>query len=355
MKYKAFDTVTASKPYIDDEGRIRVPITASTSRVDRHGESVEQTFDLSDYLKNPVLLWNHTRDKSDYFYAGLPIGHVEKLQVSNDALTCELVFASEKANPLAPVIGNSFLERSIRAVSIGFDFTHKTETIDENGEPFTTLHGAKLVEISACVIPVNPDAVAKAMLLRKTESSQQSKRYKIAKKVKAMEMTQEELNKFLQQLAALLGLPSEATPDQILAAASEALAKENEAEQVLAETEAKDLKEAAAKVCALKMVLSDLQEKSTAEKAKAPSRIEEKIKKAIDNGFVSPSKAKSVREYAGKYGEKALDDYLVMASPIFSTVPVQTKSSDSHKRTSAQELSILKQLGLKPEDLENSK
>lgn len=355
MEYKAFEDVSTSRTTTDSEGRIRVAVIASSSRVDRNSESVAQNFDISDFLKNPVLLWNHARDKSTNFYAGIPIGHCENVKLVDGHLECDLVFATAKANPLAPIIANSFLEKSIRAVSIGFNFSHSVQ----NGE-VQELHGAQLVEISACVIPVNPDAVAKALELRKTELTHQLKRYKLAQKEKSMEMTQDELNKFLSQIAALLGVAAESTPEQILQAMTEKLGTtENGATEVLSETESSDLKEAAAKICSMKMVLSEMQAKSLAEKSKEPSitaqRIEEKIKKAVDSGILQPSKIKAVKEYADKYGEKALDDHLALTSKSFAVAPSRVLSIDSGKRTSVsmsvQEQSILKQLGLKAEDL----
>jgi len=337
MKYKIFDTVQISKKSVEGDA-IRVSVIASTARIDRNGERVEQKYDLSDYSKNPVLLWNHARDKNINFLAGLPIGYTENHRVDGGKFYCDLVFASAKANPLAPLIANSFVEKSIRAVSIGFDYGNKTET-EENGQSIKVLSGIKIVEISACVIGVNPDAVMIALKSYETTK----------KKAENMKMTPEELAQFLAQLAALVGLTPEATPEEILAAVSDKCGAP--ASQVMEAVGAETMQEAAAKVCSLKLVADAAIEQAKAQKSHEPNRIEQKIKHAIDKGILLPSTAKSVREYAAKYGEKALDDHLAMIGKSFAIAPTSTPkvSDEQAPKLKAFELEMLSQMGMTEE------
>ncbi len=95
-----------------DEATRSVPILASTpAPVD--GEALV-SWDLSRFIKNPVILWGHDA-------SALPIARAEDVQVTPEGLAMRVFFASERANPLAALVWESVCEGTVRAVSVGFE------------------------------------------------------------------------------------------------------------------------------------------------------------------------------------------------------------------------------------------
>jgi len=125
----------------------------STDAIDSYGEIVEQDWDLSRYLKNPVVLFAHQSRE-------LPIGQAKNVKVENGELVATLMFASEKANPLAENVWQSVREGVLRAVSVGFD-PHEVRTEKRDGVDVTVLAKNELYEISVTPIGANPEALAK--------------------------------------------------------------------------------------------------------------------------------------------------------------------------------------------------
>jgi hypothetical protein len=150
----------------DEAGRW-VDVVASTDTLDGHGDIVEQSFDLKRYKKNPVVLFLH--NAFGYFDGArpedfLPIGKGENVKVTGGQLEARIVFASEKASPIAERIFHQFKEGSLNAVSIGFKPGKVTRTENaDTGKVTYRLANNELFEISVVPIPSNPDAVAKAL------------------------------------------------------------------------------------------------------------------------------------------------------------------------------------------------
>lgn len=150
----------------DEESR-SFDVVASTDTLDGHGDIVEQTFDLKRYKKNPVVLWLHNSfgcfdgSRPEDF---LPIGKAENVKVTGGQLEARIVFASEKASPIAERIFHQVREGSLRAVSIGFKPGKVTRTENaDTGKVTYRLSNNELFEISVVPIPSNPDAVAKSL------------------------------------------------------------------------------------------------------------------------------------------------------------------------------------------------
>jgi HK97 family phage prohead protease len=196
-----------------DEAARSFEVVASTDTIDGHGDIVEQTFDLKRYKKNPVVLWLH--NSFGYFDGAraedfLPIGKAEGVKVSNGQLEAKIVFATEKANPLAEKIFNQVLEGTLRAVSIGFKPGTVTRTENnDTGKVTYRLANNELFEISVVPIPSNPDAVAKSLV-----SAERNELSRIAAKTaaeadphkKAKSMDPEQLQKQLDQAKVDLGV-----------------------------------------------------------------------------------------------------------------------------------------------------
>jgi hypothetical protein len=145
-----------------NEKKRSVRVIASTSAIDSYDERVEQSFRLERYESNPVVLYGHNRvgflglggDPKDT----LPIGFATDIEVT-DHLEVTLNFVDEKANPMAELVWQGFVQTSIRAVSIGF-FPHTVREEKHDDRDIYVLADNELYEISAVPIPANPEAVA---------------------------------------------------------------------------------------------------------------------------------------------------------------------------------------------------
>lgn len=145
-----------------NEAERSVEVIASTDDVDSYGEILVQDWDLSRYEKNPTVLWNHNA-------WGLPIGHAENVRVEKlpgdvsvlggGKLRAKLFFVDANANEMGERVWQGFLQKSIRAVSVGFQ-SKQGVTRDIDGKTVFVLSGNLLVEISAVTLPANPNAVA---------------------------------------------------------------------------------------------------------------------------------------------------------------------------------------------------
>ena len=126
-----------------DSGSFEVVI--STSDIDRQGESVNQAgWDLSNYMKNPVVLWGH-----DYY--SLPIGICESIAVVDGQLVAKGRFAPEEANPFAQQVRRLYDLKIVRATSVGFIAKEMEGSIIMNAE---------LLEFSFVPVPANPYALS---------------------------------------------------------------------------------------------------------------------------------------------------------------------------------------------------
>jgi hypothetical protein len=100
----------------------------SSEAIDSYDEIVEQDWDLKRYKKNPVVLYGHNRG-SGFFDSltqeeTLPIGHAEDIRVEETKggkrLVARLHFATAEATPMAERVWQGILQKSLRAVSVGF-------------------------------------------------------------------------------------------------------------------------------------------------------------------------------------------------------------------------------------------
>ncbi len=146
--------------------RRSVDVVASTDTLDAFDEYIDQgSWDIeSRFAGNPVCLYNHNRTEG-FFTAiqpkdTLPIGHCENTMVRGGKLETTLVFVDEKANPMGELVWQGFIQKSIRAVSVGFKPKNVKAEMRE-GKEILRLSECCLYEISVCPMGANPDAVAK--------------------------------------------------------------------------------------------------------------------------------------------------------------------------------------------------
>lgn len=126
----------------------KITVVASTSVIDRQGESIDQSgWDLTNFLKNPVMLWAHNYDE-------LPLGVWENIRVSDGLLKMDANFASKEANPKAENVRLLVEEGVEKTVSVGFI------PKERDGHIITK---AELLEVSFVPVPANPEALALAI------------------------------------------------------------------------------------------------------------------------------------------------------------------------------------------------
>ena len=128
----------------------RVRIT--NSRVNSYGTRVLTSgLDISQYERNPVLLYMHER--------GEVIGYMKDLRLEGDELTGEPVF--DEASELSQRCKKQWDFGSLRMVSIGIDIIETSESEEYllPGQSRPTITKSKLDEVSVVDIGANDDAI----------------------------------------------------------------------------------------------------------------------------------------------------------------------------------------------------
>jgi HK97 family phage prohead protease len=123
----------------------------SSETIDGHGEIVDQsTWNLARYLKNPVVLYQHN--------ANIVVGRAEDIRVLDGKLQARIVFAT---TPNASEVFQLFVDRAMRAFSVGFRPGRVAQETLADGRTVRRLLDCELYETSAVSMPSNPDAVVK--------------------------------------------------------------------------------------------------------------------------------------------------------------------------------------------------
>lgn len=124
----------------------------STNSVDRHGDIVEQSWDLKHFKDNPIALFGHTHS--------FPIGTWERVRVSGGKLIGKLKLAARGTSDRIDEIRSLVEQRILKAVSVGF-IPGEEEALDED-KPWKGLRlmNNQLMECSLVSVPANPDAIA---------------------------------------------------------------------------------------------------------------------------------------------------------------------------------------------------
>lgn len=196
-------------------------VIISTSGLNSYGSRVLTAgIDCEQYKRNPILLFMHNRP---FDGRNLPIGRMENVRVDGDRLIGTPVFDmnDEFAKQIADKWNNGFL----RMVSAGIEIrdTSTEPGMLLAGQTRPTITKSKLIEVSVVDIGSNDEALClydtagrvlhltaggecEALPLMKTEN------YDNQSNIKEKRMNKELLN--------LLGLPTEATDEQVMKAVS---------------------------------------------------------------------------------------------------------------------------------------
>lgn len=136
-------------------------VVISNSSLNCYGYRVlTEGIDLTQYEKNPILLFNHVRSWRDTKDQILPIGTIENLRIEGDNLIGTPVF--DETDEFAQQVKSKWDAGILRMASAGLD---PIETSDDpkhiiQGQRRATLTKSKLVEVSIVDIGANPDALA---------------------------------------------------------------------------------------------------------------------------------------------------------------------------------------------------
>lgn len=128
----------------------QIRVVVSTNAIDREGDQIVQAgIDLSNYLKNPVVLFNHDYDQ--------PIAKCESIGVVNGQLEALVQFPPEGASPRSDEIYNLIKAGVLNAVSIGF-MVAEQEPVEGSkfGRRFMR---TECLEFSVVSVPCNPEAL----------------------------------------------------------------------------------------------------------------------------------------------------------------------------------------------------
>lgn len=135
---------------------------ASTEGVDRQGDLiVAEGWDLSNFLKNPVIPWAHD-------YSRPPVAKALEVKVDQGRLLFKAQFPPPADYAFADTVFRLYRGGFLRAFSVGFS-PQESEVVthDLGGRKVTGTRYLKqeLYEISCVTLPANPQALLAAGLL----------------------------------------------------------------------------------------------------------------------------------------------------------------------------------------------
>lgn len=131
-----------------------VDFICSTEKLDTWGTILEQDWDLKRYKANPVVLYAHKSRE-------LPIGQAKNIRVEGSGAARQLVATVwfSDAHQMARDVWTLVLERTLRGISVGFDFSScRFEMVDD--VEHLVLSGLELIELSITPTPSNGDCLA---------------------------------------------------------------------------------------------------------------------------------------------------------------------------------------------------
>lgn len=198
-------------------------VIISTSRLNCYGFRVlTEGIDTDQYSKNPVLLWMHNRPMRGTVDEVLPIGRMENLRVEGDKLIGTPVF--DMSDPFAKKIADKWEQGILKMASAGLAVLEESNAPEHivEGQRFSTVTRSKLVEVSIVDIGANDDALALYRDDKLVDLKEESEITKTLAALLAEATNDVQPNKSsimpLKDIALKLGLPDNATQEQIVAA-----------------------------------------------------------------------------------------------------------------------------------------
>jgi HK97 family phage prohead protease len=152
----------------DSEDNRIVKVVISTKDVDRDGDVVEpKGADLTNYRKNPVVLFNH-----DYEH---PVARCSDIQIKNDRIEATVKFPNASVSKKSDEVYGLIKEGVLNATSIGFSVKSYDYLYEEPGNAKTRITGLhikewELREFSIVSVPANPGALVIERMAKSDES-----------------------------------------------------------------------------------------------------------------------------------------------------------------------------------------
>lgn len=152
----------------EEDGVIEA-VVASTAVLDRQGDIIDQDgWDLTNFKKNPVILWGH-----NVMEERPPIGKAIKVWVEGEGKKSKLMFKTQfdMADEFAKEIFRKVKEGFINMVSVGF-LPSEWEPIKGQEDNFFGGHKfvkQELLEISFVPVPANPQAAVQIRSMKNTK------------------------------------------------------------------------------------------------------------------------------------------------------------------------------------------
>lgn len=132
-------------------GERKMSFTISTAAVDRDNDTIDpKGWDLSSYMKNPVVLWAHD-------YSQPPVGKAVNIKSTASGLQADVEFLPQGVSPFADMIHDMCKGGFLNATSVGFRGMEYDEAKDRKGYDFKK---QELLEFSIVPVPSNPEALA---------------------------------------------------------------------------------------------------------------------------------------------------------------------------------------------------
>lgn len=128
------------------DGEVTMEGWANKAVVDRGMDLIPKTaWNLKNFEKNPVMLFNHDMDK--------PIGKVVGFEARDEGLYVKCVF-SKSNDPMVAYVRDMVKEKILNSFSVGFD----AKQSEKNAEGVNVITSAELYEVSVVSIPMNQDS-----------------------------------------------------------------------------------------------------------------------------------------------------------------------------------------------------
>jgi hypothetical protein len=193
--------------------------------------------DLTQFRKNPIMLWNHNNSYGDSRQEKLPIGHWENIRIQGTQILADAVFDGDE---FSQTIAQKVESGTLRMASVGANAIDKTANpkLVKPGQRYETVTKWVLKEASIVNIGANNNALALSDVVLYDEGSNIIELSDSGDcPLKELQQTQNSDN--MNQVKKLLNLSDEATEQEVLnklnplLTLSEELEKEKQDKQAL--------------------------------------------------------------------------------------------------------------------------
>ena len=167
-----------------DDKEMTLTAYVSTATIDRSNEILDPNgVDLTNYKKNPVVLWAHN-------YEMPPIGKALWVKRDGEGVLSKVKFASTE---FAQEIFQLYKEGFLKAFSVGFIPKTHEDKMNKSGDNIRTFTKWEMLEYSAVPVPANPDAIALAMQKGFIKNEQVKKMFEVKEEEPIQEFNNEEV------------------------------------------------------------------------------------------------------------------------------------------------------------------